>query len=160
MTRALCHLALMSFALIVCMAVFSPRTVPQELPPRSVSTGVAEGNTWLSWDPKTRLGFVSGYLVGIRAGNRGGCFWYDNFTKPKSTFDNPADTPLAKCLQNVPLFSKPPDYYQKQITNFYEIYPSDRGLNLESLLSQLSGKEGKSLKDIDAWFRAASGRSD
>jgi hypothetical protein len=131
---------------------------PQEMPGTSVTTGVAEGTVWLRWDKRTRLGFVRGYLMGIGAGNRGGCFSYDNLSKSSESVTDPTNTPLAHCLKIAPTFSKPPEEYQKEMTEFYRTYPDDRGLNLESLLRQLSDQESKNLRGIDDWFKNRTGK--
>jgi hypothetical protein len=157
-TRQSRRAMLLSVALVVCLTLLSRVAGAQEGPPRSVTTGVAEGETWLKWDPRTKLGFVRGYLMGIRVGSRSGCFWYDDFAKLNTASKGPSDTPLAKCLQSVPIFSKPPEHYVRAITDFYQTYPGDRGLNLESLISKLSDREHKTLSDIDGWFRSPSNR--
>jgi len=136
-----------------CTAASKPRPREQESAATSVTTGTAEGKAWLNWDKSTRLGFVRGYLVGVRAGNRTGCFSYERLVETH-TAASLNETPVSRCLANAPTFSKSPQEYAKMMTQFYRTYPRDAGLNLETLLWLLSDKQAKTPKEADAWFRA------
>jgi hypothetical protein len=120
----------------------------------SVTTGIAEGEIWLKWDARTRLGFVRGYLIGLGVGNRNGCSSYAQLANATTSL---AEMPIAKCLANVPKFSRPPEEYASAMTRFYQAYPKDVGLNLESLLWLLSDNQTKTPEQVDAWFRAHGG---
>ena len=113
----------------------------------------------MSWEETERLAFVRGYLVGVRQGYTNGCFAFDDLTRPQFSVRNPADTPVSKCLSQGPHFSKVPDYYEAQITAYYERYVTDRNLNLEKLLYSLSDSQGKSLEQIhEMWTSGLLGR--
>lgn len=136
----------------VCTLPYKAGSKPLARSQASVTTGTAEGKIWLNWDSETRLGFVRGYLVGIRAGNRMGCSSYDKLfgTRTAKSLD---EIPISKCLASAPTFSKPPEEYSKTMTSFYQEYPKDTGLNLETLLWLLSDKQAKTRQEVDAWFR-------
>jgi hypothetical protein len=142
-----------------CMAASKPLPRQQESAATSVTTGTAEGKVWLNWDRATRLGFVRGYLVGVRAGDRTGCSSYERIAGTHAA-SSLAETPISKCLADVPTFSKSPEEYAKTMTQFYRMYPKDAGLNLETLLWLLSDEQAKTPQEADAWFRARGKRSE
>jgi hypothetical protein len=141
------------------MAGSKPLPRNQESAATSVTTGSAQGKVWLNWDRETRLGFVRGYLVGVRVGNRTGCSSYERLAGTRAA-TSLAEIPLSKCLANGPTFSKPPEEYANIITQFYRMYPKDVGLNLETLLWLLSDEQAKTPQQADAWFRGSRGSSE
>jgi hypothetical protein len=113
---------------------------------RPAISGAGDRVPWLSWDQSARIGFVRGFLVGVRSGYRNGCNWYDDFAGPKSY--PLGEGPFQKCVSALSNFSKSPEVYAKQITIIYQTYPESGHLLLEELMMEMSDSEFKSLKDI------------
>jgi hypothetical protein len=117
-----------------------------------VTTGRAEGKTWLHWNLTMRVGFVRGHLAGFRVGNLTGCISCDKL----AGVHVPAplnEMPIAKCLASAPEFSGIPEYYANLMTQFYRTNPKDVGLNLRTLLALLSDNRTKTPAQIHAGYR-------
>ena len=121
----------------------------------TVRTGVSEGKIWLSWRRDARLGFVRGYLTGIKIGYMDGCFAASN-DQPSPATRNPVDSQLGRCFSKSLRFSDTPEYYETEITRFFTTYKSDLSLPLDEVFRLLS--EGKTPDQIHEWFVSSRGK--
>ncbi len=111
-----------------------------------------EGKMWIQWDESQRKGFVLGYVWGLDRGFHKGCLALDQVSPHPKTEDL-SDNPLQHCMLKLPTFSKVPEYYQSQITKFYETYAQDEDLPLQQLFLQLAdSSSNKTLEQIHGWY--------
>jgi hypothetical protein len=115
-----------------------------------VQTG--EGDEWLSKASEARLGFVSGYIIGMSRGFADGCDTYRRIAPQVSR--GLRDDLFGKCLNSSDRgFSRPADLYEKRITEFYSSFPSDRRIPFEKVLKALSDSENKTPEQMHEMFR-------
>ena len=117
-----------------------------------------EGKTWIHWDESQRKGFVLGYVWGLDRGFHNGCLALSQISPSPSSIDHSKgpdllDNPSQHCMSQLPVYSKALDYYETQITKFYETYPQDQDLPLRQLFSQLEdSSNNKTLEQIHSWY--------
>lgn len=122
---------------------FHPRYISEKRP--------GQGKLWLDLPPERRLGFVEGYTFAYHKAHHQAClFAYDlNPGPPLKLGDKSL---LQQCNDTDLQFSKSLEYYESQITSFYEKYPTDIDVPLAWLFQALSDSEHKSLEEIhQAW---------
>lgn len=113
---------------------------------------------WLKWDESQRKGFVLGYSWGLERGYENGCLALNVASSASDTIDlskgpDLLKNPLQECMSKLLPFSKAPEYYETEITKFYETYPQDQDLPLRQLFSQLAdSSNNKTLEQIHSWY--------
>jgi hypothetical protein len=114
-----------------------------------------EGLTWLGWNAEQRVNFVTGFLSAYEIALRSGCLEYFAADPPQDALDL-NKSPLQKCMLQRPNFSKLPDNYAREITSYYEQFPSDSDLLTSWLILAFSDSENKSFEHVHgAWTRHA-----
>ena len=109
-----------------------------------------EGDGWLRMEPTTRTGFLWGYTIGLSRGFAEGCSAYNRIVPFQR--HNLHNDPFGKCIGRGPGFSRPVDYYVKQVTDFYEFFPADRNVPFEEVLKKLSDSENMTPSQMHEWF--------
>ena len=110
-----------------------------------------EGQTWLGWNVEQRENFVAGFLSAYEIAFRTGCLEYSFADPPKDAFDL-AKSPLQQCMLQQLSFSKLPGHYVREITSFYESYPSDSNIPTSWLILAFSDSENKTFEQVHtAW---------
>jgi hypothetical protein len=109
-----------------------------------------EGDAWLRMSPDARSVFLMAYTGGLSRGFAEGCLAYDRIAKPKNYDVHKA--PLGKCLNRGRGFSRSVDYYVKQVTQFYESFPSDRTVEFHEVIKKLSDSESMTARQMHEWF--------
>jgi hypothetical protein len=110
-----------------------------------------EGRAWLGWNAEQRERFVAGFLSAYEIAFRSGCLEYSFADPPKDALDLDK-SPLQKCMLQQLSFSRLPDYYEHEITSFYEKFPSDSDIPTSWLILALSDSENKTLEQVHvAW---------
>ncbi|MGA2609018.1 MAG: hypothetical protein ABSH01_16370 [Terriglobia bacterium] len=110
-----------------------------------------EGDAWLRMNPDTRTGFLRGYTIGLSRGFAEGCDTYRSIEKPRTR--DLRNDPFANCLNARGRgFSQPVDHYVKQVTDFYESFPSDRTVPFEEVLKKLSDSDNMTPQQMHKWF--------
>jgi hypothetical protein len=113
----------------------------------------ADGDAWLHMNRDTQTGFVRGYTIGLTRGFAQGCDAYRSLV-PVETHDIHND-PFAGCLNTSGrCFSQPVDFYVRQVTDFYQSFPSDRAISFEDVLKKLSDGQNMTPRQIHDWFAA------
>lgn len=112
---------------------------------------------WTQWEESQRKGFVLGYVWGLDRGFHNGCMALSQVSPPpdaeRSKAPDSLENPLQSCMSKLPVFSKGPEYYESEITRFYETYPGDQDLPLRQLFSQLAdSSDNKTLEQIHSWY--------
>jgi len=100
----------------------------------------------------TRHGFVWGYTIGLTRGFAQGCNAYYQIAPPQAPHSLQDDL-FGKCITKGFGFSKPVAYYEKQITDFYTSFPTDRNVPFEDVLKKLSDSENMTPQQMHAWFK-------
>lgn len=104
-----------------------------------------EGNTWMKWNEQHREDYVRGYILGRFEGYTDACYRESKFWPSPITLGD-GNNPISKCVKEMPGFSQGPEYFAKQVTEFYRTYPGDRILLIREILEALGS--GKSIQDI------------
>jgi hypothetical protein len=108
-----------------------------------------EGHTWMGWNSERRENFVIGFLSAYQIAFRTGCLEYSFADPPKDALDL-EKSPLQKCMLQQLSFSKLPEYYAREITSFYERYPSDSDVPTSWLILAFSDSENKTFEQVHA----------
>jgi hypothetical protein len=108
-----------------------------------------EGHTWLGWNAERRESFVAGFLSAYKLVFRTGCLEYSFADPPKDALDLDK-SPLQHCMLQQLSFSKLPDDYAREITSFYERYPSDSNIPTSWLILAFSDSENKTFEQVHA----------
>ena len=111
-----------------------------------------EGDAWMSMNSDTRFGFVFGYTIGLNSGFTQGCVAYYKIAPPQKPHSLHDDL-FGRCTSKGFGFSKPPAFYEKQITDFYTSFPADRKVPFEEVLKKLSDSENMTAQQIHDWFK-------
>jgi hypothetical protein len=107
-----------------------------------------DGDIWLSWHRSQRIGFLDGFRKGFKEGHQSGCnAAIDIFIPGAGPIDSPA-SPYARCFDAQMRLSGPLDQYEKEITAFYQRYPSDREIPLPAMLWLLSDSVRATIEEI------------
>ena len=104
-----------------------------------------QGDTWIKWDEDHRADYVRGYILGHAEGYTDACYRAMKYWPSPITLGS-ENSPLSRCLKEMPDFSRGREYYSKQITELYNTYPQDRILLITEVLTELVN--GKSIQDI------------
>jgi hypothetical protein len=103
----------------------------------SSQTQHGDGDAWISMNSDNQFRFVLGYTVGLSEGFGEGCDAFYKIAAPQKPHPLRDDL-FAKCLAQGFGFSKPVAFYQKQITDFFTLFPEDRDVPFEQVLKSLS----------------------
>jgi hypothetical protein len=93
-----------------------------------------EGEMWLKWNNGRRESYVWGYMIGYSHAYWVGC---RRAMKSLPTGAS-AESIETSCRESQPDFSKGTTYWTQQVTDFYKAYASDRDINVDEILEQLS----------------------
>jgi hypothetical protein len=104
-----------------------------------------EGDTWIKSTEEHREDYVRGYILGRAEGYSDACnrlakYWPSPITLGK------ANNPISTCLKEMPDFSRGPEYFATQVTEFYGRYPQNRILLITEILEDLGS--GRSIQYI------------
>jgi len=102
--------------------------------------------------PEAQVVFVRGYIAGLSRGFEEGCD-ADRTIDPRKNYDLHDDR-FAKCLNRSPGFSKPVEYYAKQVAAFYASFPSDRTVPFETVVKKLSDSESMTTQQMHEFFKS------
>jgi len=108
-----------------------------------------EGRTWLGWNAEQRVNFVAGFLSAYQIAFPAGCLEY-SFAEPLKNALDLDKSPLQKCMLQQLSFSNLPDNYAREITSFYERFPSDSDIPASWLILASSDAENKLLDQVHA----------
>jgi len=104
-----------------------------------------EGDVWLRWTEDHREDYVKGYILGRAAGYSDACYRMAKYWPAPITLGDKKN-PLSKCLKEMPDFSRGPEYFAQQVTDFCTKYPENRILLTTEVLEALG--DGKSIQDL------------
>jgi hypothetical protein len=118
------HLVLLAIISLLAAQTLAPNKKDAIYP---ITRTSGEGHTWLGWNAEQRVNFVTGFLSAYAIAFRSGCLEYSFADPPKDALDL-NKSPLQKCMLQQLSFSKLPDNYAREITSYYERFPSDSDL--------------------------------
>jgi hypothetical protein len=99
----------------------------------------------MKWNEEHREDYVRGYILGRAEGYSDACYRIAKYWPSPITLGDPKN-PISKCLNDMPDFSRGPEYFSKQVTELYTMYPQDRILLITEILEALGS--GKSIQDV------------
>jgi hypothetical protein len=138
--------------LFVFVAIVGSFLMAAPIPHISGQTQHGEGDAWITMNSDNQFRFVLGYTVGLSKGFAEGCDAYYKIAPPQKPHALRDDL-FAKCLAQGLGFSKPVAFYQKQITDFYTLFPGERDVPFEQVLKSLSDSENMTPQQIHQWFK-------
>jgi len=109
-----------------------------------------QGEIWLSWDERDRIGFIRGFMTGYEIGHYSGCSY--GITLFQSEFVSAVKH--GECRQKKLRYNESIATYENQMTRFYTLYPQDRDLPMGRLLTELWSPERKTLEQIHEWLES------
>ena len=140
MSNRLIGLLLMTGLILLVVVV-----VPQR---HSAAHGI-DGYAWLSWSNDSRQLYLLGFLHAYRMGFADACLAANDIAKSQWTINE-----ISACKDKGMSFSRDLPDLNKAITEFYQQYTGDRGLELDVLLRQFSDQKHRSAKEIHALLEA------
>jgi hypothetical protein len=143
----------MRSALVLTLLIgFFGQTSARQSPPSYVLDRTAgQGKLWLGWMPAERQSFILGYLWAYHSGFTSGCRVYFDANPPK-TLGSVEQSPLQRCMLQELHYSREASSYEREITGFYEKFPSDSDVPISWLFQAFSDSEHKAPNEIhSAW---------
>jgi hypothetical protein len=120
------------------------------MPQKAVTLrGGLNGDDWLQMDKRERLGYVGGYLDGLREGWARGCFNATNIVGEKEWTEFGRD-PTSLCMDREPLYPKRPRVYSALLTQYYEMFEDDRRVPFRELIELMASPPERTLTEIHA----------